>query len=257
MSTTWDPTRYLRYDSERSRPFIDLLARVDVNARHIVDLGCGPGHLTQMLRRRWPQAEIVGVDSSPQMIERARTEPDDRVRYELADLREWRPEGPVDLLVSNATFQWVPGHLQLLPDLADRVASRGALAFSVPGNFTAPSHQILHALAAEELYEAYGRPDERPNALDAAAYLDLLSRPGWSVDAWETTYLHVLQGPDPVFEWISGTGARPVLESLPADLVAAFSAEFKARLRAAYPAQSYGTVLPFRRVFVVAHRSNQ
>ncbi len=256
MSSSWDPTHYLRYGSERSRPFIDLLARVDIDARHIVDLGCGPGHLTEVLRRRWPQAEIVGVDSSPQMIGRARTEQDDRVRYELADLREWRPEGPIDLLVSNATFQWVPGHLELLPDLADRVASRGALAFSVPGNFMAPSHQILHALAAEEPYRAYV-PDDRPDALDAADYLDVLSRPGWRVDAWETTYLHVLPGPDPVFEWISGTGARPVLESLPADLVAAFTADFKARLRAAYPAQSYGTVLPYRRVFVVAHRSSR
>lgn len=255
MAATWDPTLYLRYGSERTRPYVDLLARVEVDARRIVDLGCGPGHLTELVRRRWPRADIVGIDSSPQMIQRARDEnSDEHIRYELADVRGWRAPAPLDLLVSNATFQWVPGHLALLPDLADQIVTGGAFAFSVPGNFSAPSHQILHALAAETPYAAYARLAEQPDALDPTDYLAALSRPGWQVDAWETTYLHVLQGADPVFEWISGTGARPVLQSLPDDLASAFAEEFKTRLRAAYPAQAYGTVLPFRRVFVVAHR---
>lgn len=256
MSSTWDPARYLRYGTERGRPFLDLLARVEVEARQLVDLGCGPGHLTEVLRGRWPAAEIVGVDSSEPMIERARSTPHDaRVSYRLGDLRHWRPREPVDLLVSNATFQWVPGHLDLLPELAGHVRVGGALAFSVPGNFAAPSHRILHTLAAEEPYAAHAGPDEHADALDAVDYLGALSRPGWQVEAWETTYLHVLPGQDPVFEWVSGTGARPVLQALPEGLVAAFTAEYKARLRAAYPEQAYGTVLPFRRVFVVAHRA--
>lgn len=256
MSTTWDPTHYLLYEDERTRPFLDLLARVEVDAARIADLGCGPGHLTGLLRRRWPLADIVGVDSSPRMIERARAQHGaERVRYEIADVRAWRPRVAPDLIVSNATFQWVPDHFELLSGLADRVAPGGALAFSVPGNFSAPSHQVLHALAAELPYAAYVRPEEQPAAADPADYLAVLSEPGWRVDTWETTYLHVLQGPDPVFEWISGTGARPVLQSLPDDIAPAFVDEFKTRLRAAYPTQAYGTVLPFRRVFAVAHRS--
>lgn len=256
MAATWDPTQYLRFGSERGRPFVDLLARVDVDPRHVVDLGCGPGQLTAVLLARWPTAEIVGIDASEQMIDRARATPHDpRVSYQLADLREWRPGRPIDLLVSSATFQWVPGHTELLPALADHVAPGGVFAFSVPGNFDAPSHRILHALAAEQPFAPYVRPEERADAVDAAAYLSVLSRPGWQVDAWETTYLHVLQGADPVFEWVSGTGARPVLQALPERLVGAFTAEYKTRLRAAYPAQAYGTVLPFHRVFVAAHRA--
>lgn len=255
MSLSWDPEHYLRYGNERSRAFLDLLARVEVDAASIADLGCGPGHLTEVLRDRWPQAEIVGIDSSPQMIERAVTgSRDPGVTYQVGDVRDWRPSHQVDLLISNATFQWVPGHIDLLPTLADQVAPGGAFAFSVPGNYAAPSHQILRALTAEHPYAPHV-PDERPAALDASEYLAALSAPGWRIDAWETTYLHVLVGADPVFEWISATGARPVLQALPADLVGAFTDELKARLRAAYPAQAFGTVLAFRRVFVVAHRS--
>ena len=256
MSTTWDPTTYLRFDSERSRPFLDLLARVRADeVGRIVDLGCGPGHLSAVIRARWPDAHILGIDSSVQMIERARSEDQDpRTTYECADLRDWRPEEPVDLLVSNATLQWVPGHLDLLPGLAEAVAPAGALAISVPSNFDAPSHVILRELSERAPYAEHVPADQHAAATGADEFLDVLARPGWEVDAWETTYLHVLAGPDPVFEWIRGTGARPVLQSLPDELLERFTTEYKARLREAYPQRSYGTVLPFKRTFVVAHR---
>lgn len=256
MPSVWDPAAYLRYDTERSRPFLDLIARVrPAKADRIVDLGCGPGHLSAVLRERWPHAHIRALDSSLQMIERARAEdPDPRTTYECADLRDWRPEEPVDVVVSNAVLQWVPGHLDLLPRLADAVAPGGALAIGVPSNFDAPSHVILRELSERAPYAEHVPADQHPTASGARDFLDVLARPGWQVDAWETTYLHVLSGPDPVFEWIRSTGARPVLQSLPAGLVARFIDEYKVRLREAYPEHAYGTVLPFRRTFVVAHR---
>ena len=257
MVATWDPSTYLGFADERSRPFVDLLARVAIEPSAITDLGCGPGHLSAVLRARWPQAGIEGVDASAPMIERATADnTDPRVSYHCTDLRGWRAGAPVDLLVSNATFQWVPGHLELLTDLADQVAAGGAFAFSVPGNFGAPSHVLLRDLAAQEPYAPYTAQVEQPAAHDAETYLARLARPGWRVDAWETTYLHLLTGPDPVLRWVSSTGARPVLQALPDLLRRRFEAEYGARLRAAYPEQPHGTVLPFRRVFCVVHRED-
>jgi trans-aconitate 2-methyltransferase len=253
---SWDPTRYLRFAGERSRPFVELLGRVDApEPRRIVDLGCGPGHLTPILRARWPNAAIEGVDSSPEMIAKAVADNiDPEASYVEADLRHWAPEKPVDLVVSNAALQWVPGHLEILPRLADQVAAGGCLAFSVPGNFGEPSHRLLDELAAAEPYARYTRGRARPASHDAATYLELFASRGWAVDAWETTYLHVLTGDDPVYTWISGTGARPVLQSLPDRVRDDFVDAFKAELRAAYPSNEWGTVLPFRRIFIVARR---
>jgi len=252
---TWDPTRYLHFADERSRPFVELVDRVDVKARRIADLGCGPGHLTALLRARWPEAAIEGVDSSPEMIERAAARSaDPAVTYTRADLRDWAAEPPLDLIVSNAAFQWVPDHLEILPRLADQVAPGGGFAFSVPGNFDAPSHRLLDELAATEPFADHTQEQAGPAAHDAATYLGLFAGRGWQVDAWETTYLHVLTGEDPVYTWISGTGARPVLQALPDELRPVFVRRFKAALREAYPAREWGTILPFRRIFVVARR---
>jgi trans-aconitate 2-methyltransferase len=148
----------------------------------------------------------------------------------------------------------VPGHLDLLPALAREVAPDGWFAFQVPGNFDEPSHTIRRDLAAEPAYAAHTAGVAVPDSHGPADYYDVLAAAGWAVDAWETTYLHVLGGADPVFTWVSGTGARPTLQALPADLRPRFETEFKARLAAAYPTRADGTVLlPFRRVFVVAH----
>jgi trans-aconitate 2-methyltransferase len=253
---TWDPERYLTYADERGRPFVELLGRVAAESpSEVVDLGCGPGNLTVLLPERWPEAHVVGLDSSREMIEKAR-QLTDLVTFEVADLQGWEPDRPVDVLVSNATLQWVPGHLDLLPGLVAKVTRGGWLAFQVPGNFDEPSHTIRRDLAAEPAYAAFTSDVATPSSHDPGAYLDVLSAAGCAVDAWETTYLHVLSGPDPVFTWVSGTGARPTLQALPDDLRPGFEEEFKRRLAAAYPTRDDGTVLlPFRRIFVVARRA--
>jgi trans-aconitate 2-methyltransferase len=252
MPHTWDPDRYLAYADERGRPFLDLIARIDADSpRTVVDLGCGPGNLTGLLAQRWPDADVLGLDSSPEMIAKAQVP---GVRFEVGDLRNWMHEqdSRVDVLVSNATLQWVPGHLELLPRLVERVVPGGWLAFQVPGNFEEPSHTIRRDIADQEPYAAHTAGVAVPDSHDPATYLEVLAEAGCTVDAWETTYLHVLTGEDPVFTWVSGTGARPTLEALPAGLREEFEEEFRARLRAAYPQRDYGVLLPFRRIFVVA-----
>ena len=252
----WDPEHYRRFADERSRPYGDLVARIHADRpRRVVDLGCGSGELTASLRRLWPEAEILGVDSSPAMIAKAQTiGGDDQLRFSERDLRSWRPDSGTDVMISNAALQWVPEHRALLAGLVERLSSDGWLAFQVPGNFDEPSHVLLHELAGTDPYASYTAGLARPASADPADYLADLSALGCRVDAWETTYLHVLSGPDPVFTWISATGARPTLQALPADLRASFEVEYKRRLRDAYPEQPYGTVLPFRRIFVVAQR---
>jgi len=257
VSHTWDPDRYLTYADERGRPFVDLLARIGASdPRTVVDLGCGPGNLTALLADRWPDADVVGLDSSPEMVAKAREL--GGLRFQVADLRDWTlvstgsTTGGVDVLVSNATLQWVPDHLDLLPKLVAAVAPGGWFAFQVPGNFGEPSHTIRDELAAEAPYAEHTAGVAVPSSHDPVAYVDVLAALGCAVDAWETTYLHLLTGPDPVFTWVSGTGARPTLQALPDDLRPGFEAEFKRRLAAAYPERAYGVVLPFRRVFVVA-----
>jgi trans-aconitate 2-methyltransferase len=251
MSHQWDPERYLVYADERGRPFVDLLARVGAtDPGRVVDLGCGPGNLTVLLKERWPSADVTGVDSSPEMV--ARADRVEGIRVEQGDVRTWRAEGPVDVLFSNATYQWVPDHLDLLPDLVGQVAPGGWFAFQVPGNHDEPSHVLLRELAADPRFAARTEGVARPHSHDPVVYADALRGLGLEVDAWETTYLHLLTGEDPVFTWISGTGARPTLQALPDDLRSVFVEEYKALLRDAYPPGPHGTTLPFRRVFVVA-----
>ena len=260
---TWDPERYLTYADERGRPFVELIARIAAtDPATVVDLGCGPGNLTRLLKERWPDARVSGLDSSPEMIAKAKADAEavDGVDFAVADLREWAvnstgsaDERPVDVLVSNATLQWVPGHLELLPKLVGRVKQGGWFAFQVPGNFDEPSHTIRKELADEAPYRPHTRDLATPASHDPATYLEALTTIGCTVDAWETTYLHVLTGADPVFTWVSGTGARPTLEALDqVGLREAYETEFKARLARAYPERGHGVVLPFRRIFVVA-----
>lgn len=255
----WDPAQYLRYNDERSRPFLDLVARIPGEAKTVVDVGCGPGHLTTVLRGRWPEARILGLDSSSEMITRAREENSDPlVDYVVGDATQFVPESPVDVIVSNAMLQWVPGHATLLQPWMDRIAPGGTMAFQVPGNFDAPSHRLLWQTAEQPRFaEHLTALGPRAEVLDPSGYLELLMAPGWTVDAWETTYLHVLEGEDPVFEWISGTGARPVLQALPDGVRQEFEAQYRAALREAYPPRVFGTVLPFRRIFVVATRDER
>lgn len=253
MKATWDPQRYLQFADDRARPFVDLLSRVpSAGARTVVDLGCGPGNLTPLLRSAFPDAQIVGVDSSPEMIDRARADDPD-TEYVLADVATWRPAEPVDVIVSNALFQWLDDRFDVIGDVATCVRSGGAFALQVPANGASASHRLLFEIANREPYASHTADVTDRFFTDGPdLYLDLFADLGWTADAWSTTYLHVLPGDDPVFDWISGTGARPVLQSLPDDLRPRFEAEYRAALREAFPRQEWGTVLPFTRTFCVA-----
>ncbi|MFC0674210.1 trans-aconitate 2-methyltransferase [Brachybacterium hainanense] len=253
MDHRWDPEQYLVYADERARPFLDLTARIGAeHPAHVVDLGAGPGTLTRLLARRWPHAQVLAVDASEEMAARARTIPG--ITAQLADLRTWCPPAPADVIVANASLQWVPGHLELLERLVGHLAPGGWFAMQVPGNFEEPSHAIRRELASHAPYAEHLEGVAVPSSHDPATYLRVLQGLGCEVDAWESTYLHVLPGEDPVFAWVSGTGARPTLQALPEDLRERFSVEYRARLREAYPSEPDGVILPFRRVFAVARR---
>lgn len=256
----WDPQQYARYGDERSRPFFELIGRIGTaDARTVVDLGCGPGGLTASLAERFPSARIIGVDNDPAMLAAAAAFGSDRVRFEAGDLATWTPGKPVDVLVSNAALQWDLGHLARMPDFLDHVTPGGWFAFQVPGNLDDAHHQAIRAVRRRDRWSSVAALAEIPErthvSRPAAEYLDVLARLGCAVDAWETTYVHILTGPDPVLEWVKGTALRPVLAALPDDAARAeFAAELAVLLREAYPSQPYGTPFPFRRVFVVAHR---
>jgi trans-aconitate 2-methyltransferase len=258
----WDTTQYLRFGEERSRPFFDLLSRVGADKPGlVVDMGCGPGNLTAVLAERWPSATVVGVDSSPEMIEaaQARVKPADApgLSFMRDDVRHWKPQALPDVIVSNAVLQWVPEHRELLADWAGWLGDGGWLAVQVPGNFEQPSHALMRELAESPRWRPLlGDVDLTRQSADPAEYAELLAEAGCEVDAWETTYLHVLHGADPVLEWIKGTGLRPVLAVLDAEQAADFLAEYGELLRVAYPSRPFGTVFPFRRIFAVAHRAS-
>jgi trans-aconitate 2-methyltransferase len=257
----WDPVGYLRFAGERARPFAELVARIGADApATVVDLGCGEGSLTASLARRWPGARVTGVDSSPEMLAAAAAAAlPGRVEFALGDVGEWAPPGPVDVVVTNAVLHWVPGHDRLLTRWAGWLPAGGWLAMQVPGNFRAPTHALLADLCrsprwADRLAGAAPRPDA---VLEPTGYLDVLREAGLAADAWETTYLHVLTGPDPVLSWVRSTVLRPALALLHDDDAARFTAEYAAALQEAYPPRPDGaTVLPFRRIFAVGARSS-
>jgi len=262
-AAAWDPRQYAIFSGHRGRPFADLLARVDAaSPRLVVDLGCGPGELTLGLAQRWPDARIVGVDSSPDMLARARElDTDGRVEWVETTAEDWDPTdlgAPVDVLVTNATLQWVPGHLRLIPAWVESLAPGGTFAMQVPSNFDAPSHRLMREVAARHPRAADLRPGlDRARAVArpetyAALLLDLTP----DVDVWQTTYEHVLaavqDGPHPVLEWVRGTGLRPVLGVLDDDEREGFVADYERELEAAYPRRSFGVLFPFTRTFAVA-----
>jgi trans-aconitate 2-methyltransferase len=274
----WDAGQYLRYGGERARPFIDLIARIGAAApSSVMDLGCGPGNLTALLTERWPNADVAGVDNSPEMIEAARAAAP-ALSFETGDVRDWRPRRAPDVITCNAVLQWVPDHDALLLAWADMLAPGGWLAFQLPGNSggsspggergapggrppggvsTAAAHALVAELAASPRWRdllADVLAQRMRQAGEPGDYVRLLARPGYQVDAWETTYQHILPGRDPVLEWTKGTTLRPVLAVLGEEQAADFIAEYAQGLRRAYPAESFGTLFPFRRVFAVVHR---
>jgi trans-aconitate 2-methyltransferase len=252
----WDAEQYLKYSEERSRPFFDLLARVRrEQADRIADLGCGPGNLTRTLSERWPAARVVGIDSSPEMLQQAeRWSIPGRLEFVQADLASWSPEEPVDLIVSNAVLQWVSDHEIVLARLANLLAPGGTLAVQMPYHFQNPAHLAIEETKADPRWSAtlQGVGLHPQSVLPLVWYVERLHELGFVVDAWQTTYLHVLTGENPVLEWFKGTALRPLLNQLTPQTEEAFLHELGGRLKAAYPARGRVTLLPFPRLFFVA-----
>ena len=202
----WDPSQYSRYGDERSRAFFELLARVTVDdPAAVVDLGCGPGELTATLLQRWPRARVIGVDSSPEMVAAAQEhEIEGRLSFVHADVGEWTPDGPIDLIVANAVLHWVPGHVDLLSRFASWLSPGGVLAFQVPDNFGEPSHTLLRDLRTSPRWGSrLGDDADRSAGVERPeTYLRALLEAGLAPDVWQTSYLHVLTGDDAVLEWV-------------------------------------------------------
>lgn len=256
---TWDPGQYLKFTDHRLRPALDLMVRIALDApRRIYDLGCGPGNITRLLSERWPEASVTGIDSSAAMLAKARIEAP-HITFELADIARWSPPAPADLLFSNATLHWLDDHAAQLPRLAAQLAPGGVLAIQMPDNRTSPSHLLMDEAAAtgpwhetlaplRPVYSSMQSPD---------AYYRILAPVTRELDIWETTYLHVLPeaagGDHPVVAWTKGTALRPYLDALAEPERSDFLAAYALRIAAAYPPQPDGcTLLPFRRIFIVA-----
>lgn len=256
----WDPAIYVQFGDYRNRPFFDLTGRIKAERPgSVVDLGCGPGNLTATLAGRWPEAEVVGVDSSAEMLDKAGTVAARHplLRFEQADIAEWMPSAETDVVVSNAALQWVPGHQDLMREWLAALRPGGWFAMQVPGNFGAPSHTLMRELAASARWapELGGVLRGGESVGEPADYLNILLDAGCTADAWETTYQQVLPGTDPVLEWVRGTALRPVLAVLSPDDGSEFEAEYAAALRTAYPPGRHGTVFAFRRIFAVGRKN--
>jgi trans-aconitate 2-methyltransferase len=250
----WDPDVYLTFADHRGRPFADLLSRVGApSPRRVVDLGCGAGNLTGQLARRWPDAVIEALDSSPEMVAAAR---EHGVDASVGDVRTWAPQPDTDVVISNAVMHWVPEHAELFVRWAGQLAAGSWIAVQMPGNFESPSHAAVRAVARREPFAATLRDVPfRTGAVVAtpAHYAELLIDAGCTVDPWETTYVHQLAGEHPVLDWISGTALLPVSERLNEQEYQRFREALIPLLAEAYPARPDGTTFfPFRRVFLVA-----
>ncbi|UJW32178.1 trans-aconitate 2-methyltransferase [Saccharothrix sp. AJ9571] len=250
----WDPAKYLDYQDERARPFHDLLARVGAaEPRRVVDAGCGPGNLTPSLAGRWPGAVVEAFDSSPDMVAAARA---NGVDATLADITRWEPSADTDVVLTNAVLQWVPNHRELLVRWAEALPSGAWIAMQVPGNYRAPSHDLVRKLAATSRWSRSLDLPGEDTVSEPQDYAELLAARGCAVDAWETTYVQHLTGEDAVLEWITGTVLRPVKAALDAADWERFRFELGSLLRDAYPPRADGTTwFPFRRVFTVARVS--
>ena len=253
---TWNPQQYLKFGGERLRPAHDLLARIAIERpRHIVDLGCGTGTVTALLRAHWPEAQIVGVDNSESMLKRARSALPD-VEWEFADLARWAPATPPDLLVSNAALHWLDDHETLFPRLLSHLRPDGVLAVQMPAQHLAPSHQLGYALAESARWRDSLRDlVRRRPILDPHEYYSLLRPRVSSLDMWFTEYVQVLTGDNPVAEFTKGSFVGAWLSALPDGDAREFESDYRQQIASAYPARDDGaTLFPFRRFFLIAKR---
>ena len=251
---TWDPQQYSRFAGQRLRPALDLIARIPIeHPSTVVDLGCGTGNVTRLLRSRWPDASITGVDGSPQMLAEARKTQAD-IGWEEIDVAGWNPPAKFDLVFSNAALHWLDEHPALFARLCGNVGGGGVLAVQMPRNFAAPSHTLMYELASSPPWrDALARLLRPQPVLSPEAYYGLLAPITRFLDIWETEYLQILEGENPVAEWTKGTWLAPLLAALAPDARTGFESEYRRRVVQAYPRQRDGkTLFPFRRLFIVA-----
>lgn len=256
---TWSPESYLSFSDYRTRPAIDLLSRIKIeNPSSIIDVGCGAGNVTAILRQRWKYAEISAIDNSPSMLAHAGAKfSTQQINWKLEDINEWslkKKYKKFDVVFSNAALHWIGGHKDLFPRLINRVNSGGVLAVQMPNNFSAPSHTILLQTISDgpwaELLQDVVKV--RPVAWPAA-YKGWLHPYAKNVEVWEKQYIQHFEGEDPVLKWISGTWLAPVLARLSGVMRESFIAVYGRRLREAYPADGNGrTVYTMRRSFIIA-----
>ena len=252
---TWSATVYSRYENERTRPARDLVAAIPLDsAGAAMDLGCGPGNSTEVLAARYPMASVQGIDSSEEMIAAAR-ERLPRAAFEVADIAGWTADRPMDVILANASLQWVPDHRSLYPHLMAQLAAGGCLAVQTPDNLSEPPHRVARELASSARWADRIGPARHPDRHDGEWYYTLLQPLCSGVDIWRTTYLHPLQGHAAVVEWFRSTALRPYLAALDAAGQQAFLREYQAGIVDAMPALGDGTVLlPFPRLFVIAQK---
>jgi trans-aconitate 2-methyltransferase len=252
----WNPTQYLKFANERGRPFFDLVAQVRAEeVASIVDLGCGPGTLTRTLCDRWPKAHVLGVDNSPEMLEQAKSLAiPGRLAFVHGDVATWTPEKPIDLVVSNAVLQWVDHHERVLVHVSKMLSDHGTLAIQLPCRFHGPSYTAIEATAGDPRWSAKlkGVGLHRDSVKPIEWYVQQLHDLGFDVNAWETTYMHVLRGENPILEWMRGTALRPLLSRLEAHEIPEFEKQLAARFSESFPTRNGVTILPFPRLFLVA-----
>ncbi len=257
-TAVWDPEQYYIYADLRLRPALELLSRVAAEAPVLVhDIGTGAGEMARLMAKRWPDARVIGSDSSEEMLTKAK-EVESRVEWMLLDLNEWQPEPEHDLIYGNAVLHWLPDHEDVFPRLIAGLRPKGELAIQMPMSWWQPMHETIRTTLSQlgtPQGDRLAQTMSTPNVGQPTDYYKILRPIVSELDIWETTYLQMLSGEDPVFEWVSGSILRPVFSQLPPPDVERFVAECKLRLRAAYPRQPDGTTLfSFRRLFIVARR---
>ncbi|NYT65091.1 trans-aconitate 2-methyltransferase [Alcaligenaceae bacterium] len=251
---TWSAQQYLNFEQERTRPVRDLVAAIPKrDVRIAVDLGCGPGNSTEVLAQRFPTASITGTDNSNDMLIAARQRLP-HMHFELSDIATWRPTQLVDVILANASLQWLPNHTQLYPRLINQLAPGGCLAIQTPDNLEEPAHTLVRELAANGPWAKKTAKVQLPARHQARDYYELLQPHCSTLDVWRTTYFHPLAGgAAAVIEWFKGSALRPYLELLEESEKTEFLQRYLAAVTLAYPALADGTVLlPFPRLFIVA-----